>query len=49
LDLLFLPCFLAQESYFTSFIGLKSGTEWFYAIVGFITTGIIAPLISLMP
>lgn len=30
------------------FIGLKSGSEWFYAIVGFITTGIIAPLISLI-
>ena len=40
--------FLAQEILFYPFIGLKSGSEWFYAIVGFITTGIIAPLISLI-
>ena len=43
-----LPCFWRRKSYFTPFIGLKSGSEWFYAIVGFITTGIIAPLISLI-
>lgn len=45
---LFAMFFGAGNLILPPFIGLKSGTEWFYAIVGFITTGIIAPLISLI-
>ncbi|MCT3664023.1 branched-chain amino acid transport system II carrier protein [Elizabethkingia anophelis] len=45
---LFAMFFGAGNLILPPFIGLKSGSEWFYAIVGFITTGIIAPLISLI-
>lgn len=45
---LFAMFFGAGNLILPPFIGLKSASEWLYAILGFVTTGIIAPLISLI-
>ncbi|CAA7196285.1 Branched-chain amino acid transport system 2 carrier protein [Chryseobacterium potabilaquae] len=45
---LFAMFFGAGNLILPPFIGIKSGSEFFYAIIGFIITGIIFPLISLI-
>ncbi len=45
---LFAMFFGAGNLVLPPFIGLKSGTEWFAAVAGFFTTGIIAPFLGVL-
>ena len=45
---LFAMFFGAGNLILPPFIGLKSGTEWFAAVTGFFTTGIVAPFLGVL-
>src|SRR5690606_4205501 len=45
---LFAMFFGAGNLILPPFIGLKSGTEWFAAVSGFFTTGIVAPFLGVL-
>ena len=45
---LFAMFFGAGNLILPPFIGLKSGSEWFAAVAGFFTTGIVAPFLGVL-